>query len=247
MGDYLVALGAGITNLSPELEGTVRTSIEQTAHQGEVSLFDGKSVTPLTSASGVLCRNGKPGWIMQQGGFAYTVLPPYSPDAFYSIETLPNEWVKRNLSNKGKENLPDSAAVFRLWIDQGREVKEGKYGYAVYCGEGTPAAELPFTVWRNDTLAQAVSTVDQTLTGIVFYQAGTAVTVGDTEISASEPCVVLMEQEAEGTKVSVTDAEMRTGLQSITLRVGEKRMTIDMPQGKECGNTVTQIVKKDIP
>ena len=247
MGDYLVALGAGITNLSPELEGTVRTSIEQTAHQGEVSLFDGKSVTPLTSASGVLCRNGKPGWIMQQGGFAYTVLPPYSPDAFYSIETLPNEWVKRNLSNKGKENLPDSAAVFRLWIDQGREVKEGKYGYAVYCGEGTPAAELPFTVWRNDTLAQAVSTVDQTLTGIVFYQAGTAVTVGDTEISASEPCVVLMEQEAEGTKISVTDAEMRTGLQSITLRVGEKRMTIDMPQGKECGNTVTQIVKKDIP
>lgn len=247
MGDYLVALGAGITNLSPELEGTVRTSIEQTAHQGEVSLFDGKSVTPLTSASGVLCRNGKPGWIMQQGGFAYTVLPPYSPDAFYSIETLPNEWVKRNLSNKGKENLPDSAAVFRLWIDQGREVKEGKYGYVVYCGEGTPAAELPFTVWRNDTLAQAVSTVDQTLTGIVFYQAGTAVTVGGTEISASEPCAVLMEQEAEGTKVSVTDAEMRTGLQCITLRVGEKRMTIDMPQGKECGNAVTQIVKKDIP
>lgn len=247
MGDYLVALGAGITNLSPELEGTVRTSIEQTAHQGEVSLFDGKSVTPLTSASGVLCRNGKPGWIMQQGGFAYTVLPPYSPDAFYSIETLPNEWVKRNLSNKGKENLPDSAAVFRLWIDQGREVKEGKYGYVVYCGEGTPAAELPFTVWRNDTLAQAVSTVDQTLTGIVFYQAGTAVTVGGTEISASEPCVVLMEQEAEGTKVSVTDAEMKTGLQCITLRVGEKRMTIDMPQGKECGNAVTQIVKKDIP
>ena len=72
-------------------------------------------------------------------------------------------------------------------------------------------------------------------------------TVGGTEISASEPCVVLMEQEAEGTKVSVTDAEMKTGLQCITLRVGEKRMTIDMPQGKECGNAVTQIVKKDIP
>ncbi len=244
MGDYLVALGAGVTNLSPELEGTIRTSIEQTAHQGEVSLFDGKSVSPVTSAAGTLCRDGKPGWIMQQGGFAYTVLPPYSSDAFYSIETLPNEWLKRNLSNKGKVNLPDSAAVFRLWIDQGREVRDGKYGYVVYCGEGTPAYELPFTVWRNDTLTQAVSTVDHMLTGLVFYQADVVVTVGNTEISASEPCVVLMEQDAKGTKISVTDAMMRTDLQSITLRIGEDRITIDMPQGKECGNTVTKIYKK---
>ena len=181
---------------------------------------------------------------MQQGGFAYTVLPPYSSDAFYSVETLPNEWLKRNLSNKGKANLPDSAAVFRLWIDQGREVKDGKYGYVVYCGEGTPAYELPFVVLRNDTLAQAVSTVDHMLTGLVFYQDDAVVTVGNTEISASEPCVVLMEQDAKGTKISVTDAMMRADLQSITLRIGEDRITIDMPQGKECGNTVTKIYKK---
>ena len=81
------------------------------------------------------------------------------------------------------------------------------------------------------------------LTGLVFYQADVAVTVGNTEISASEPCVVLMEQDAKGTKISVTDAMMRADLQSITLRIGEDRITIDMP-GKECGNTVTKIYKK---
>lgn len=39
----MVALGAGVTNLRPELEGNIRTTIEQTALQNEVFLFDGKN------------------------------------------------------------------------------------------------------------------------------------------------------------------------------------------------------------
>lgn len=51
LGDYLIALGAGVTNLQPEQEGNIRTSIEQTAHQGKVTLYDGKRDGNLLPAS----------------------------------------------------------------------------------------------------------------------------------------------------------------------------------------------------
>ena len=35
LGDYLIALGAGVTNLQPEQEGNIRTSIEQICPSGE--------------------------------------------------------------------------------------------------------------------------------------------------------------------------------------------------------------------
>lgn len=238
LGDYLVALGAGVTNLRPALEGTVRTTIEQTAHQGEVFLFDGENDLPVTSMKGTLDVNGNSAWIVQADGFAYTILPSYSSEAHYALETVPNEWLKRNLSNKEKTDLPDSAAIFRLWIDHGREVKDGKYGYVVYCGEGRPAGKSPLTVLRNDTLAQAVSTTDGHIAGFVFYRADVGVTVRGREVSASEPCVVLMEQTEEGTRLSVTDARMNRDLQQIILKIGEEEITVKMPQGKKCGSTV---------
>lgn len=245
LGDYMVALGAGVSNLYPEMEGNVRTTIEQTAHQGKITLFDGKTIRPATQGNGTLTIDGKPAWIMQEGGFAYTVLPQYSPDARFTLQRLPNEWLKRNISNKGKANLPDSADIFRVWMDHGREVKEGKYGYAVYCGEGMPAAEVPCVVWRNDTLAQAVSTPDKQVIGLVFYSANASVMVGDKEFSASEPCVVLVEQTVRGTRISVTDARMNPELIQIALKIGNENITVSLPQGKNCGDTVQTIVCYD--
>ena len=35
-GDYMLALGAGITNMNPEMEGTIRTTIDQTLHESRI-------------------------------------------------------------------------------------------------------------------------------------------------------------------------------------------------------------------
>lgn len=97
LGDYLIALGAGVTNLQPEQEGNIRTSIEQTAHQGKVTLYDGKKRWQPSSGIHSLIEKGKPLWILQEGGFAYAPLSELSSKSFFLCESRPNEWVKRNL------------------------------------------------------------------------------------------------------------------------------------------------------
>ena len=44
-------------------------------------------------------------------------------------------WVKYNAVNEGKKDLPATADALRLWIDHGRDVKDGTYGYVVYAGK----------------------------------------------------------------------------------------------------------------
>ena len=68
---------------------------------------------------------------------------------FSFVSPRPNEWVKRNLVNKGKKNLPVQADLLRVWVDHGRNVENDVYGYVVYAGEGLPPQENPFDILRN--------------------------------------------------------------------------------------------------
>ena len=234
----MVALGTGVTNLRPELEGNIRTTMEQTALQDEVFLFDGKKRIDLAEKQGMFNCKRKSLWIIQNNGFAYTLLPQYSSVASYSIETKPNEWLKRNLTNKGNSNLPDSAAIFRLWVDHGRNVRNGNYGYAVYCGEGMPDKKMPFTVLRNDTLVQAVASTDSKIIAASFYSTGENIVIGKKEISVSEPCALLIEQDEEGITFSVTDARMEETVKQIVINYGRQKVVVDMPQKEKTGATV---------
>lgn len=49
LGDYMIALGAGITNLHPEMDGNIRTTIEQTEKQA-------KYMNIKATASSGLCK-----------------------------------------------------------------------------------------------------------------------------------------------------------------------------------------------
>lgn len=240
LGDYLVALGAGITNLQPEQEGNIRTSIEQTAHQGKVTLYDGKKQLRPSSGVNALVKKGKPLWVLQDGGFAYTPLPEFTPKASFICETKANEWVKRNFVNKGKKNLPAKADLFRVWADHGREVKNGTYGYVVYAGEGLPVQEHPFVVLRNDTLVQAVQSADGKVLESVFYKAGETVQWRGLSVKTSAPCVLMIEGDGKECVISVTDPTMNVNLKQVKVEIGSSAVTINLPSGKECGKCVTQ-------
>ncbi len=81
----------------------------------------GKRDGNLLSGIHSLIEKGKPLWILQEGGFAYPVVE-LSSKSFFLCESRPNEWVKRNLVNKGKKNLPVQADLLRVWVDHGRNV-----------------------------------------------------------------------------------------------------------------------------
>ncbi|KAF2330651.1 polysaccharide lyase family 8 super-sandwich domain-containing protein [Flavobacterium daemonense] len=239
-GDYLIALGAGVNNLRPELEGTIRTTIDQTAKENDVVVFENGSWQKVKSGVQSFFDKGQPVWIKQQDKFAYTVLPQYSKKAYYTCETKSADWLKMNIQNKTVKDLPASVDILRLWIDHGREVKNDTYGYVVYCGKDNPTAALPFVVLQNDTSIQAVKSLDSNLIQVVFYDGNTQLNQQGVRISVSNPCIVQIEVKGKENVISVQDPQMNKDLKQITVTFNNKSFVFELPQGKLSGKPVTQ-------
>ncbi len=236
LGDYTVALGAGVTNLCPEQEGNIRTTIDQTAWMNEVfTMKRGKKEVLPSGVHSLVASDGTPVWVMQKGKFAYSVLPEYTREAFVTCETRPTDWVKRNKVNATKSGLPAEAKILRLWANHGQHPVNDTYGYVVYTGNDMPADELPFEVLRNDTLVQAIRSTDGKIVEAVFYPGNARLQAEGMSLSASAPCAVMIREEGTKSVISVTDACMDTDLKEIELVWNEKKIVVPMPQGMLCG------------
>lgn len=240
LGDYMIALGAGVNNLRPELEGTIRTTIDQTSKENDVTVFENGSWQQVKPGIQSFLVKGKPVWVKQQDKFAYTILRQYSKTAYYSCETKGTDWVKMNINNKTVKDLPASVDVLRLWIDHGQQVKNDTYGYVVYCGKENPATELPFVVLQNDTLIQAVKSVDDNVVQAVFYKGNSTLDQKGAKLSVSNPCIVQIELVGKEYVVSVQDPEMNKELKQITVTLGNKSFVFELPHGKLAGKPVVK-------
>ena len=239
LDDYFVALGAGIINLHPETDGTIRTTIDQTARTEDVQIFSNGRSKPLTEGIQNFIENGKSVWVVQKNKFAYSILPEFTKNARFISESKKTDWVKMNRENKKLQNLPATVDVLRLWIDHGQKVVNETYGYVVYAGEKMPAEKMPFSVLRNDTMIQAVQSADFKTTEVVFYQANSQLKAKNLVLSASAPCVILIESKANQQILSVNDPQMDAGLKQIQIELNGKIMLVDMPKGELCGKPVT--------
>lgn len=242
--DYMIALGAGVTNLQPGLPGTIRTTIDQTALDEKITLIENGVEKPVPPGGGSFYSKQNTIWVKQENKFAYTVLPDFSANAYYACETKKTDWVKMNPTNKEKEGLPEEVHILRLWIDHGTKPVNDTYGYAVYMGDGKPDIQLPATVLKNDTTLQAVQSADEKITGAVFYNSKVSLQAKGFKVSVSAPCAVLFEKAGNNNYlVTVTDAEMNNSLDKITLLLNGKAVVFTVPKGKDCGKP---IVKKII-
>ena len=112
-----------------------------------------------------------------------------------------------------------------------------------YLTEGLPEKKHPFDVLRNDTLVQAVQSADRKVLEAVFYSAGETIKWDGKSVEVSAPCVLLIEKEKDGYKVSVTDPTMNTQLKNIEVKVGKVSAAVFLPDGKDCGKSVTQVIE----
>ncbi|MCU7552866.1 polysaccharide lyase beta-sandwich domain-containing protein [Chitinophagaceae bacterium LB-8] len=240
LGDYMIALGAGVSNLRPELDGTIRTTIDQTAKENDVVVLNNGSWQKVKPGVQSFFDKGQAVWVKQQDKFAYTVLPEYSKAAYFVCETKKADWLKINKTNSSVKNLPDSVNIFRLWIDHGQEVKDDTYGYVVYCGKDNPDNKLPFAVLQNDTLIQAVKSLDENNYQAVFYKGNTTLNKQGVTITVSDPCIVQIELIGNGFVASVQDPQMNKDLKQITVALGNKSFVFEMPQGKLAGKPVVK-------
>lgn len=243
VGDYLIALGAGITNLKPEMSGTIRTTIDQTALEGKVYIIENGIEKPVTLNKPIsLISQTNPVWVKQQNKFSYTVLPEFSRQALFVCESKTTDWGKMNFTNKTKENLPEQVNILRLWIDHGQHPVNDTYGYAVYMGNGNPARKLPVNVLKNDTTIQAIQSDDRKVTGAVFYTGKGNLETPEFRLKASAPCAVLLEKINNTYEVTVTDAEMNQKLNEIIVSINDKQIAFPMLKGKDCGKPVTKMI-----
>jgi hypothetical protein len=240
IGDYMVALGAGITNLNPAMPGAIRTTIDQTAIANKITIIENGKEKPVTPGqSSFESKNGLV-WVKQAGKFAYTVLPQDANRAFYVCETKATDWAKMNYTNRDKKDLPAQAEILRLWIDHGQQPVNDKYEYAVYMGNQNPAAALPVEVLRNDSSIQAVRSIDKKITEAVIYNSSKSLESKDLKLKVSAPCVVLLENVGNDYVVSVTDANMNDALNEIVITINNKPFSFTMPKGKDSGRPVTK-------
>ena len=236
LGDYMVALGAGVTNKRLELDGEIRTTIDQTAWTDEVfSMKREKWSLSLPALTRFLSADGTPLWLVQKGKFAYRILPEYTREAFVTCETRPTDWVKRNKVNEKKQGLPSEVRILRLWANHGQRPVDDTYGYVVYAGRQIPSDELPFRVLQNDTLVQAVCSMDGKVVEAVLYPGNKGLQAEGLSLSASAPCAVLIREEAGEIVVSVTDACMNAALKGIRIVLNGREIKVPMPQGMLCG------------
>ncbi len=239
IGDYFIALGAGITNKQAEMTGTIRTSIDQTAKTADIVILSNGKEIPVTEGVQPFLKNGKPVWVVQKNKFSYTILPEFTKNASFACETHKTNWVKMNKENKKIADLPASVDMLRLWIDHGQKPKDETYGYVVYAGNNTAKDELPFIILQNDTLIQAIRSRDSKITEVVFYQSESKLKAKEISITASVPCVVLIEINGNEKSITVNDPRMDKSLKQIMLNLNGKAIIVDMPQGEFCGKPVT--------
>lgn len=103
---------------------------------------------------------------------------------------------------------------------------------------------MPFTVLRNDTLVQAVASMDSKIIAASFYCAGENIKIGKKEITVSEPCTLLIEQEEGEIIFSVADARMDKTVKQIIINYDKQRVVVDMPQKERIG--AVAVCKKTI-
>ena len=231
LGDYMVALGAGVTNKQPEQPGHIRTTIDQTALLHPVYFLDKRKKNLLSKGIRPWnMRKKNAAWLIQEGKFAYRILPEYSSNAFVACEMKATDWVGCNKANETKHNLPDSVNILRLWVDHGQAPVDATYGYTVYTGKETHPEQLPFHVLRNDTLIQAVRSNDKCLLQVVFYPGNEGVKVGGSLLTVSAPCTLMM-KETNGTRLwTVTDACMNPEVKEIVISYQNREIRIPMPR-----------------
>ncbi|MFZ4777146.1 MAG: polysaccharide lyase family 8 super-sandwich domain-containing protein, partial [Terrimicrobiaceae bacterium] len=219
LGDTLLALGAGIDNKDPKLEGNIWTTVEQTVKSQDYA---------VASAGGL-------DWIRNNNVF-YAVIPGETSGTTGNlVEKRKTRW--RQLGGNPPNTEETEVDVFQLWIDHGRDVSQGKYAYMAHFGDKVPE-RLP-VILANSTKVQAASSPDGDVVGAVFYDAASKIDTPLGTLAVSAPCVVMLSKASGKVSVIAADAEMTEGLDRIGVTIEGRRIDVPLPQGLHKGKQGT--------
>lgn len=212
--DVLLAMGCGIENKMPEFEGDIITTLDQTG----------------------LKPDFKEGEVILNNGFYYQVLDKYTDgEVVMDARKKMTQWQRMCVENKAPER---EEAMFHLYINHGRKVKDACYAYTVsYTQE---ALKRQPVVLANTKTMQAAESFGGNTIGAVFYEAGKKIKATKGNVSVSAPCALLMEMEGDRVRISVTDGLMNPALKEIVIEtsIPLKGDRVYKASGKYCVKVV---------
>lgn len=239
--DYMVALGAGITDKNPShFDAEVHTTIDQTDWRYNIYTIDKDGQKHKVKVG--THKWGTSEWVWQKDQFAYTVLPQYRDEAVFMLKKGKQDYCKMNPTNeKYRDILPTKGKKLQLWINHGKAPKGASYGYAVYTGKDLPTSKLPFQVLRNDSVIQAIQS-DQSIEA-VFYQSENILKTVSHTIKVSHPCVLMLCKEVDGnTTIYLNDPTQNNELDFVNVELDGVSYNVRLPHNDHCGDVATYTI-----
>lgn len=226
LGDTIVCLGAGISDLRPELGSEIRTSINQTKwatdiyyrKSGSSSIetlgMDNKSILVTLKECESISKDIP--WV-KQDGILYAVLPEHtSGEVVMLAEERKTHWELLNFTNNEADN--ELCPIFQIWVNHGQAPSQSKYSYLMYTGDQEPQSYLnsnPVQIIANTTELQAVA--NNSMIQAVFYDNATICRSEKLKMKVSKPAVVMLEQEGDKLFITASDPYQDVNLDEIII------------------------------
>ncbi len=249
IGDTVMCLGTGISDLHPEYGKEIHTTVNNTAWKSEIHVLDrdGRVRESMTG-----CREFKVDdspFYIEQGGILYGILPEISQWVTVCGETRSTHWYDLN---EGNRNVKDTTvSVFEIGINHGMHPTDTSYAYFMHCkGQDITRylQEEQLKVLANNRQVQAVSSADGNVVQAIFYSADAVLTTQDGWLKLSAPGAVMLERKKaeDVTYITVCDGKQDLSLTEMTVSLqlpeaDRQEIHIPLPGGVQCGRPVTVI------
>lgn len=251
-GDTFIALGTGIKNLTPQTEGFVWTTIDQTVQMPDLAVdgnaipIDGKNHQIILKKSYEDHSGDQHRRVVSNNGFLYSVLNDQTPGEVRLVcDRRKTRWNTLTQANTTKQDKPDELDMFHLVIDHGPAPDNDRYGYMVGLRGGLP--KDPPVVISNTPRLQAVTNSSRSVVQAIVYDVTSKIDDGNFTYELSAPCAFMAEWDGSACTITITDATMSPDLEKITAKITHKDKTstieVAMPQGNRCGSPATVIKK----
>jgi chondroitin AC lyase len=196
----VVALAAGITAAAGK---PVWTSINQCLTKGPVTILSGAGRAALGLGSR---RLGADSWV-HHDSTGYVLLAPFdSVTVQNNLQT--GSWQSINASGSA---TMISDTVFSLWYEHGLAPSNAACAYAVLPGIGEDSLDayvkngIPCKVLSNTVALQAVRNEKLGVSGIVFFDPGSAKISDSLKVTASRPCAMLVRESADSVEIAAAN------------------------------------------
>jgi hypothetical protein len=206
----VVELGAGVSADDPGANpAEVDTTLNQVLLQSNV-VVEAANGTQTSFGNGTTMDLTNPHWALQAGvGYVFLGNNGNVVVQAQTQSSPTGNWSDINTNYASTTAVPQ--AVFTAYVDQGVNPQNATYAFALVpnttaSGLDSYYNNLPLTVVSNTPSLQAVRENALGITQAAFYAAGTLTLADGLSVTASAPCLVMIEEGAGGAvEISVSD------------------------------------------